>query len=76
MVWEKEIYRKQILEIQEKLIPENQLYFERFYETLAVNVLGYKEDVMLETVYTLLLDLLDAQSGGETADEYFGTKFG
>lgn len=68
----KEKYRQQILEIQEKLNAENRVYFDKFYETMGVNMLAYNEEIMVETVYTLLLDLLDAQYGGETASAYFG----
>jgi hypothetical protein len=72
MISEKEKYRQQILELQEELNNENRAYFDSFYERMAVHILAYKEEVMVETVYTLLLDLLDAQSNGETASAYFG----
>jgi uncharacterized membrane protein len=48
----KEKYRQQILEIQEKLNAENRVYFDKFYETMGVNMLVISEEIMVETVYT------------------------
>lgn len=68
-----ETYREKILEIEEKLTADNRQYFDAFYEKiLAKGAIKYKEKAMLETVYNLLLDLLDAQVGGQKASDYFG----
>lgn len=68
-----EVYRQKILEIQEKLIGENRDYFDAFYDNILANgAIKYQEKAMLETVYNLLLDLLDAQVGGQKASVYFG----
>ncbi len=69
----KEIYREKISEIQDYLTTENQAYFKDLYDTIFLNgALRYKEKAMFETSYNLLLDLLDAQHGGEKAEDYFG----
>lgn len=68
-----EQYRAGIREIQEKLNQENQVYFKSFYdEMLSRGSFKYDESEMLETIYNLLLDLFDAQCGGQTALSYFG----
>ena len=68
-----ETYKEKILEIEEKLTAENRQYFDAFYEKiLAKGAIKYKEKAMLETVYNLLLDLLDAQVGRQKARVYFG----
>ena len=68
-----ETYREKILEIEEKLTADNRQYFDAFHEKiLAKGAIKYKEKAMLETVYNLLLDLLDAQVGGQEARVYFG----
>lgn len=69
----KEMYREKISEIQESLTDENKTYFKSLYDTIFLSgALLYKEKAMLETSYNLLLDLLDAQCGGEQAIDYFG----
>ncbi|MGX6962157.1 DUF1129 family protein [Vagococcus xieshaowenii] len=65
-------YREQANQLAEQLTPKNKAFFGKIQQYLGLSSIFLDEEKLNEQIYQIAVDLVEAQSHGERAEEFFG----